>query len=250
MHNREREQQIIDILKRANGFVTVNELCEALYASPSSIRRDLRVLEECGLVKRSYGGATAVISTSSIMNFSHRTRENAQAKREIARKAVSLIRDGDVIFIDQSSSAFFLAGELAHYSGITVVTNNIEVMMLLSVTQTEVIATGGRLSEQNRNCLLGGDAQKTFENIYADVMFFSVEALDDNGVVSDATREEVLIRNVMMQNASKRVLLCDSTKFGKRAPFKQCDLSELDVLISEGEQAQHFAAFRNSIELM
>lgn len=250
MLNREREQEILSILKTTNGFVTVRQLCESLFASESSIRRDLKALETRGLVKRSYGGAVLESNYSNIVTFNHRTRQNISAKREIAQKAAGLIKDGDIVFLDQSSTAFYLAGELIDRSSLTVVTNNIEITMLLANSKIRLISSGGFLSNENRNCLIGGDAQRTFENVFADIMFFSVKAISDDGLVTDCSREEIVVRNAMLKNAQKKVLLCDSSKFDKRAPFKQCELGDVDYLISEENSAQHFSEYQSKIELL
>lgn len=233
MLNREREQEILNILKVSKGFVSVKQLCDTLFASESSIRRDLKALESRGLIKRSYGGASIEVSASSIVNFSRRSEENAEAKRTIAKKAVELISDGDVIFLDQSSTSFYAALEILDRSSLTVVTNNIEILMLLADSGLRVVSSGGFLSNDNRNCLIGGEAQRTFESIYADIMFFSVKAVTDDGDVTDCSAEEIAVRRSMMKNAAKKVLLCDSSKFGKRAVFKQCTIDELDLVISE-----------------
>lgn len=108
MLNKEREQEILSILKLTSGFVSVKYLCDTLFASESSIRRDLKALEERGLVKRSYGGASLVTNFSNIVTFNHRTRQNTTAKRQIAQKAASLINDGSILFLDQSSTAVHL----------------------------------------------------------------------------------------------------------------------------------------------
>jgi DeoR/GlpR family transcriptional regulator of sugar metabolism len=250
MLNREREQEILSILKTTNGFVTVRQLCESLFASESSIRRDLKALETRGLVKRSYGGAVLESNYSNIVTFNHRTRQNISAKREIAQKAAGLIKDGDIVFLDQSSTAFYLAGELIDRSSLTVVTNNIEITMLLANSKIRLISSGGFLSNENRNCLIGGDAQRTFENVFADIMFFSVKAISDDGLVTDCSREEIIVRETMLKNADKKVLLCDSSKFGMRAPFKQCELGDVDYLISEENSAQHFSEYQSKIELL
>jgi DeoR/GlpR family transcriptional regulator of sugar metabolism len=250
MLNREREQEILSILKTTNGFVTVRQLCESLFASESSIRRDLKALETRGLVKRSYGGAVLESNYSNIVTFNHRTRQNISAKREIAQKAAGLIKDGDIVFLDQSSTAFYLAGELIDRSSLTVVTNNIEITMLLANSKIRLISSGGFLSNENRNCLIGGDAQRTFENVFADIMFFSVKAISDDGLVTDCSREEIIVREAMLKNADKKVLLCDSSKFGMRAPFKQCELGDVDYLISEENSAQHFSEYQSKIELL
>ena len=86
MFNKELEQEIMRILKTTNGFVLVKQLCDTLFASESSIRRDLKGLEKRGLVKRNYGGTSLMTNHSNIVTFNHRTRQNIVAKREIAKK--------------------------------------------------------------------------------------------------------------------------------------------------------------------
>lgn len=247
MLNKEREQEIINILKMMNGFVTVKHLCNTLYASESSIRRDLKSLENCGLVKRSYGGATLVKKHSNIVTFNQRTQLNAHAKRLIAKKAASFIEDGNIIFLDQSSTSFYLANELLNRSTLTVVTNNTEIMMLLANTKIHVISSGGYLSNDNRVCLVGGDARYTFENIYADILFFSARAISYDGIITDCSREEIIVKNSMLKHADKKIFLCDSTKFGAHSAYKQCELSDVDYLISEDNKAEVFANYSDKL---
>lgn len=240
MHNREREQEILNILEASNGFVSTKKLGEMLFASESSIRRDLNRLEKQNLVKRSYGGVSTVANFSNIVTFNKRTKQNVDAKREIAKKAVNLIKDGDIIFLDQSSTAFYLVNELSDKKDITVVTNNIEIMMLVSKTNIKLICSGGYLSDANRICLIGGDAQKTFEDIFADIAFFSTKAVTKEGSITDCSREETIVRNAMLKNAREVVFLCDSSKFSHRASYKQCDIKDVDYIISEQDKAQRF----------
>lgn len=249
MLNREREHEIISILKAADGFVTVHQLCERLFASESSIRRDLKALEAQGLVRRSYGGA-ALAAGALIGSFDCRTRQNISEKCDIAKKAAGMIQDGEVIFLDQSSTSFYLARELMNKSSVTVVTNNIEILMLLSGTELRVLSSGGYLSSENRNCLIGGDAQDIFSQIHADHLFFSVKAISEEGAVMDCSREEIIVRNVMLRNSRSRVLLCDSSKFGQRACFQQCTLADVDCLISEGSSAGQFSGISEKLMLL
>lgn len=250
MLNREREQEIITILEGTNGFVTVKRLCDALFASESSIRRDLKSLEERGLIKRSYGGASLKTNGSGIITFNNRTRQNIKAKQLIAAKAASIIKEGDIVFLDQSSTSFYLASELVNRKSLTVVTNNIEIMMRLSNSAVKIISSGGYLSDENRNCLIGGDAQATFGRVFANTVFFSVKALSHDGVACDCSREEIIVREAMFKNSAKKILLCDSSKFGERAAYKQCDLVDVDCLISEESNAQRFAQFKDRVELL
>ena len=112
MLKNEREREIVRFMKENDGFVKVSELCEKLYASQSSIRRDLTALEGRGIIKRSYGGAELVTNYSNVVEFGKRSNHNIQAKKIIAKKAVGMVQEGNVIFLDQSSTSFYLAAEL------------------------------------------------------------------------------------------------------------------------------------------
>lgn len=250
MLHKEREQEIINILKVKNGYVSVKELCDTLYASESSIRRDLTSLEKQGLLKRSYGGATLETSHSSIVTFNHRAKLNIEAKRRMAQKAATLIKDGDVIFLDQSSTCFFLANELINRKGLTVATNNTEILVLLANTKIDVISSGGYLNNHNRVCLMGGDAERTFENMYADIAFFATKGLTKDGIITDFSREEILVRDAMIKNAHKKVFLCDSTKYGVRASYKQCELKDIDYIVSEDDCAKIFSSYSDKLHIL
>jgi len=250
MFKNERESEIINILKNHDRFITVKELCKILYASESSIRRDLTALETRGIVKRSYGGAELITNYSSVISFDKRYHHSVEAKKTIAKKASRLIKDGSVIFLDQSSSSFYLANEIISNNTLTVITNNIEILCLLSNSGIKVIASGGFLSPENRCCLIGADAHAIFENTFADITFFSAKSLSDDGIVSDCSREEVALRNCMLKNSAKKVLLCDSEKIGTQSAYKQCSLSDVDYLICENENAQRFTKLSELLKIL
>lgn len=228
----ERQNQIYSLLME-KGVVSVKELSEKLFISESSIRRDLAVLEEKGFVKRSYGGAQIINSVETVMPFGMRTYKNVEAKRVIAKKGVELISNGDIVFLDQTSTSYFLAMEILKSKSVTVVTNNREILNLLAGSDLTVISSGGTVSRANNNCLLGQSACRSFEEIYADIVFFSAKSLSDDGVVSDFSQEEVFVRNAMFSTASKKVFMCDSSKFHTHSAYKQCTLSDMDYFITE-----------------
>lgn len=239
MLNSERQSQICAILTEKR-FATVKELSEQLFISESSIRRDLAVLERDGFLKRSHGGARIAYTGDLVVPFGVRAHKNIAAKQTIAKKAVTLINNGDIIFLDQTSTSFFLAVELLKTKSVTVVTNNREILNLLANSELSVIFTGGTVSKANNNCLVGHNAQKCFEEIYADIVFFSVKSLSHDGVISDCSQEEVFVRNSMLSSARKKVFLCDSSKIGTASSYKQCTLNDVDVLISDDALAQNF----------
>ena len=124
MLKNEREQEILAIL-RAAGYSTVKNLSRQLYTSESSIRRALAGLEASGLVRRSYGGAELLDRRTTVTAFSTRAHQNTEAKRLIAQKAAPLVRDGSIVFLDGSSTCFYLAAQLLSKTDLTVVTNSL-----------------------------------------------------------------------------------------------------------------------------
>lgn len=239
MYQNERELEIQKLLS-TESYMTVRQLSKLLYTSESSIRRDLTVLEKRGIVKRSYGGVELAKTNTQVPSFSSRVHDNIPEKKIMAQKALRLIHDGDIIFLDQSSSALFVAKALMHTARVTVVTNNTEVVSLLAQSDIDVISSGGRLSKTNRNCLLGDDAHRIFTQIHANLLFFSAKALSPDGVIYDCDRDEVCLRSTMLANAETKVFLCASEKYGRYAGYRQCSLDEVDFVITEREPATGF----------
>ena len=232
MYKCEREDEILELLSK-NEYVTVEYLSKRMSVSSSSIRRDLKNLEERGLVSRSYGGVKLADATGKRIPYSLRTHENSTQKKQIAKAALALINPGDVILLDGSSSAYFLAELLPSVSGVTVITNSIDTVSYLTRYNVKAFCTGGMLSAENRGVLVGGYAESFLQQIRADVAFFSVQAVGGNGRLFDCYPEEVAIRNVMIRNARRRVLLCDSSKWNKSSTFFQASVDDVDYVVSD-----------------
>jgi len=239
MYKCERQDEILELLSETE-YATVEYLSKKMNISSSSIRRDLKNLEERGLVNRSYGGVKLAEAGGKKIPFSLRSHENSLQKKQIARAAASLINAGDVIFLDGSSSAYFVAELLPSISGVTVISNNLETVSFLSRYDIKAFCTGGILSPDNRGVLVGGYAQEFLRNIRADVAIFSVQAIGSDGRFFDCYPEEVAIRNIMMQNARRRILLCDSSKWNKASVFYQCSAKDVDYIISDRDLCELF----------
>ena len=239
MYRNERHNEIIKLLTE-KGYMTVEQLSKLLFISESSIRRDLTALEGQRIVNRSYGGAELIKNSTQILPFSTRAHQNIAAKKIMARKACGLIQEGDIVFLDQSSSAFFVACELLKKTNITVVTNNIEILSLLSQSDIHTYSSGGHLSSSNRNCLIGSDAHRIFSEIHADILFFSAKALSEDGIIYDCDREEICLRNTMLSNASRKVFLCSSDKINSHSGYRQCLLSEVDCFITDLNHLENY----------
>ena len=239
MYKCEREDEILSLLNETE-YATVDYLARKMNISSSSIRRDLKNLEERGLVNRSYGGVKLADATGKRIPYSLRSHENSPQKKQIAKAAVSLVNTGDVVFLDGSSSAYFAAELLPAVSGVTVITNSVDIMSLLSGYDIKTFCTGGTLSAENKAVLVGGYAQDFLRNIRADVAIFSVQAVNSNGDFFDCYPEEVAIRNIMIRNASRSILLCDSSKWNKTSTFYQGNVSDIQYVISDRDLSQLF----------
>ena len=232
MYKCEREKEILDLLSE-NEYATVDYLARKMNISPSSIRRDLKNLEDRGLVNRSYGGVKIAEASGKHIPFSLRSHENSPQKKQIAKAAARLVSPGDVVFLDASSSAYFVAELLPSIGGVTVVTNSVDVLSFLSHYDIKVFCTGGNLSEENKGALVGGYALDFLKGLHADIAFFSVQAVNASGNFYDCYPDEVATRRLMIQNAARRVLLCDSSKLGRISTFLQGTASELNYIVSD-----------------
>lgn len=245
MYKREREQQILFLLQE-HQEMTVAELSKRLYTSESSIRRDLTAMELNGLVKRTHGGVELLTENPTLIPFSNRLHFKIAEKKKIAKKALSYIQDGQVLFLDQSSSALFVAHELVGKKQVTIITNNIEILTTMAKSKLKVYASGGYISPTNRNCLIGEDAHEIFSKTHADLLFFSVKSLSSDGNLYEHTREEIHIHNTMLENAAKKIFLCDSSKFDQYASYMQCSLKDVDHMLCESVLPEKYANFFNS----
>ena len=242
MYKNERENEIMTILE-TTGYATVEYLSEKLHISASSIRRDLAALEQRGLVSRSYGGVEIADKMSRHVPFALRTREHLPEKKRIAAAAVRLIEEGDVVFIDGSSTCSFLFRELPSVKGITVVTNSVDGLYYLRDFDIKVISTGGLMSRENRSVLVGHDAEEAVGSIHADIAFFASDALDEEGNITDSYMSEIPVTLRMLKNSRKRVFLCDGHKVGKTSVYHQCTLGDVDCVVSDAPLQDRFEAF-------
>jgi DeoR family fructose operon transcriptional repressor len=231
--NVDREKQILEILLKEKK-VSVQQLANALYISEPSVRRDLQSLEKQNLIKRVHGGAIleeTALSKNKIP-FLIREYEQSGAKAMIAQKAIDLISDNDVIFMDASTSCYYLIPFLASKRNITVITNGVKALIKLAEYGISAISTGGDLLN---NCLalVGEEAHRTIERYNADVALFSCRGISDDGHLTDISPEENNARRKMIQHAKKSYLLCASEKIGKRYFHNLCHKDDITGVIHE-----------------
>ena len=225
-----RQSDIVELLKREKDL-TVKELCAALFCSPATIRRDLAELEAQGLVKRSFGGAVLVESFFDEQPLTIRGIQNIEEKKHIAARAARLLSGGETVFIDASSTTYFLAPYLKDIPDLTVITNNPHLNIALSGHRVKNYSTGGKMLDSSV-ALVGSEAERFVRGIRADVCFFSARGFAD-GVVTDSSKGERDIKIAMLEHSARRYFLCDTTKIGRTYPYIVASEDTIDQILSE-----------------
>ena len=231
--NKEREKKILETVL-IQKKVYVKELARKLFASEPSIRRDLVSLEKQGLIKRFHGGAMIEENDSSAMKipFVIRELEQSDAKIIMAKKAIELVKDGDVIFIDASSSAYNIIPYLPLRQNLTVITSGVKALSKLAEYGIKTICTGGELLASCLS-LVGDESYATICDTNADIAFFSCRGLSSDGILTDISYGENMVRRRMIANSKKSYLLCASDKIGKKYSHTLCTADDITGIICE-----------------
>lgn len=223
-----------------NGVVKVTDLARQYNLSASTVRRKLDELEKDGLITRTHGGVKSVEDDLTVTSFATRVHTNVAEKRRIALKAIKLIREGDVIFLDASSTTYFLTEYLNEFSKIKVITNGIDTLAALAAKGISAYSTGGKVSRESPSVLVGQFARNAVYGVHADVAFFSVHGINENGEIFDTNQSCNEITSCMIKCSDKVVCLCDNTKIGKSGAFKVCDVSDVDYVVCDRDVSGSF----------
>lgn len=231
MYNIERQKEIVRILKEKRS-ISVNKLSKILFASAPTIRRDLSLLEEQGKVLRTHGGVVLREMPEKEIPLMLREDENNDSKKEIAKKASLYIKNGDVIFLDASSTVSYLIPHLKNFSDIIVVTNSPKISLRLGEIGIKNYCTGGLLLNHSI-AYVGNETQNFISSINADIFFFSSRGYCENGYITDSSVEEAVIKKAMIKNSEKSYYLCDNSKKNKKYIYNICKTEEIEKIITE-----------------
>lgn len=229
----ERQKRIIEILNK-DGSVLVSKLSEELCVSEETIRRDLEKLEKQEALIRTFGGAIPLDEKFYEHSLEKRKNTNISAKERLAKEAAKHIKPWDTIFIDASTTTFYMAKEIKKIQNVTVITNSIRVINELSgIKDIKVIGIGGLLS-QNQS-FVGSHAEDIIKNTYfANKMFFSSKGVMEEDVwVLESNEQECAIKQKMINNSTERYYLCDKSKVGRVGFVKLTPFSKINYFITD-----------------
>ncbi|WP_435167618.1 DeoR/GlpR family DNA-binding transcription regulator [Falsirhodobacter sp. 1013] len=223
-----RQNQITEIA-RSEGFIGIEDIAVRLDVTPQTIRRDIKLLCDMGILHRYHGGASLMTNTRN-RDHALRQGEMATEKARIGEMVAAHIPDGASLFLNIGTTAEAIARALLSRKALRVVTNNINVVTLLSQREDfDIIIAGGQV--RVRDLAVVGEATLGFINQFkVDFGIIGISGIDEDGTLLDFDYREVQVAQAIIANSRTTFLATDHTKFGRRAMVKLGHLDDIDGL--------------------
>ena len=243
----ERRRKIMERLN-ADKKVYVSDLSKCFGVTEETIRRDLEKLENQDFLRRSYGGAVLNEHTNADLSFVKRTSINTENKDVIAEKAAGFIRDGMTIMADSSTTCLALLQHIKQRKNLTIITNSVRLMNDFVNSPFTMISSGGVL-QAHSFALTGASASATLRKYYVDLAILSCKGMDRQRGLMESTEAESAIKQVMLEQAQKTILLADHSKFDQTAFVKTCDFSAISTVITDISPNNEWIDFLNKQQI-
>jgi DeoR family transcriptional regulator of aga operon len=216
MLSEERRRAIVELVG-TDGRVLVGGLAKRFRTSLITIRKDLEFLHHQGQLERTHGGALPMkIGALKDSTLREKERLHRQEKLRIANAAAQMIGQGQVIILDSGTTTTAIARACRHFERLTIITNATNIAAELADTRVEVILTGGVL-RKNSFSLVGPLAEESLRKLSADLLFLGVDGFDVRYGLTTPNLLEARVNRAMAESARRTVVVCDSSKFGRRS---------------------------------
>ncbi|WP_158818553.1 DeoR/GlpR family DNA-binding transcription regulator [Methylocapsa sp. S129] len=231
-----RHARIMAAFER-NGFISVTDMAQEIGVSAMTIRRDLVVLAQMGLLTRTHGGAVAPSENDPSSFdadepvFEQRLRQNTDAKIAIARAAAELVGPRESIGLDVGTSIITLVDELVARDDLILFTNSMHAAMRLAEARSPVYILGGEVRIPEFS-VVGANATNYLKNHFLDRAFIGVSGINAAGLY-DYSPEDTEVKRAFIESADCVVVLCDASKFGRRALSRIASLDAVDILVTD-----------------
>lgn len=228
----QRREMILEYI-REHHSASVRQLSEQFYLHEATVRRDLNALAQAGQIARVHGGASVMEGLLTEIPLYVRETAFKDIKRELARKAAAMVKDGNTIFVDSSSTATMMVPFLENKKGLRIVTDGAQTSLQLSrLKDTQVFTVGGSLGG-NSLSYSGPIALQNLSLFYFDYAFFSCRGVTLESGLTDTSEEEAFFRKLLIQRSSHAVLLFDHSKVGVTSFFSICPIDAVQTLITD-----------------
>lgn len=235
----ERKREIADYIQQKSR-AAVQELAQHFQVSESTVRRDLRDLEEMKLLRRTHGGAVSIgLQDNREPSFVEREDRFSNQKEAVAEAALQFIEDGDSIFLDSGTTTYRLAKRLNMFNRLTVVTNSVMVMEALhNQPNINLLLTGGSLRLETQ-ALVGPLADRSIASVRVDKLFLAINGVEPESGLTTPNLIEAETKRRMIESAKRVILIADHSKYGKVSFGKVADLTEVHhFIVDEGIPAE------------
>ncbi|MFI7446489.1 DeoR/GlpR family DNA-binding transcription regulator [Nonomuraea sp. NPDC049714] len=216
---------------RLSGATSVRDLASQLGVSPSTIRRDLEVLDRDGTLRRVRGGALADADTDTDRPFAEVAAVDEQDKEAVAARAARLVGDGDVVLLDIGTTTMRLARRLRGRR-VTVVTSSLAVLDALRADPVVELLLLGGMVRRPYHSLVGVLTEAALSQVVADRVFLGASGVRPDGQLVDTTLAEVPLKRAMIAAAGQVVLLVDRHKFPGTGALRVCGPEDIDVIVT------------------
>ena len=230
----ERRNEILMKLQ-AERRVVVSELSQLYDVSEETIRRDLEKLVNEGVAIKSYGGAVINENANLEVPFNIRKNYNVIGKQKIAEQIAAMVKDGESLMLDASSTAVYIAKALKEKKNLTVITNSIEIIVeLMDMPEWKVLSTGG-LSREGSFALVGPQTDKMLKSYHVDKAVISCKGFDLESGITDSDELHANNKITMLGAAGKKILAVDKSKFDKTAFTAIGALDDITTVVTDEE---------------
>lgn len=219
----------------SEGRILVSEMSQRFGVTEETIRRDIEKLSKEGLAKKTYGGAISNVTLAADLPYNVRKSVNVDLKQNIAEKVAKMIKDGDRIMLDGSSTAIYIVRRIKNKKNITIITNSVEILIeLADKTGWTILSTGGQLKEGSFS-LVGAQAERMVRGYHVDLCVCSAKGIDERMGITDSNEKDSEMKQAMFSSSEKRILALDSTKFDKKSFVKVCDIRDIDMIVTDSK---------------
>ena len=234
-----RSYQILDYLKQKK-YCSLRELMERFQVSVATIHRDVADLVSRGALVRVRGGVAfpekrSETGVSTAFPFQDRINRNLAQKQEIARQALQIVRDGDILFLDSSTTVSALASllEQSNFANLTIITNSLTIARRFHNYPAHyvLILLGGSYDMQ-LNALLGQSLMRELEELSISKAFVSAFGMCDDRVTTNHEKHFTLMMK-LMNAAEQKILLIDRSKIGRKGLFRFATRAMFDAVITD-----------------
>ncbi|WP_286813733.1 MULTISPECIES: DeoR/GlpR family DNA-binding transcription regulator [Maribacter] len=230
----QRYEIILDKLQREK-HVEVLSLSQDLEVSAVTIRKDLKALENKGMLFRTHGGASLKKLYINDRPLTEKEKIHIEEKTEIAKAASNLIVENDSIIIASGTTVQALASAIVPLGRLTVITSSIKVVQeLMRFDNVDILQLGGYIRNSSLS-VIGNYATKILENISCSKLFLGVDGIDVEHGFTTTSLEEAHLNKSMMAAAQKTIVLADSSKFGQKSFAKICEVYDVDEIITDSD---------------